>query len=96
MKTILATAALAVAIASPAFGQSYDPDLGSGNVAPYNYGQTNPTQGRTVRRVAPSAYARMPYDAYARTPSIRDGKRSPYAQYDTEGNLIDENMPGRW
>jgi hypothetical protein len=96
-KTVLATAALAVVIATPAFAQSYDPDLGSGNIVPY-YGQTNPNHGRTVRRAAPSdAYARTPYDAFARTPRVRNnGPRSPYAQYDTDGNLIDENMPGRW
>jgi hypothetical protein len=35
MKKLLAVAALAaIIIASPALAQSYDPDLGSGNIAP--------------------------------------------------------------
>jgi hypothetical protein len=33
MKTLIITTALAAIIASPAFAQSYDPDLGSGNVS---------------------------------------------------------------
>ena len=32
MRKIIVAAALATAIASPAFAQSYDPDLGSGNI----------------------------------------------------------------
>ena len=32
MKTLIMTTALAAIIASPAFAQSYDPDLGSGNI----------------------------------------------------------------
>jgi hypothetical protein len=35
MKKLLAAIALAaLVVASPAFAQSYDPDLGSGNIAP--------------------------------------------------------------
>jgi hypothetical protein len=29
-------------------------------------------------------------------PARRTRQRSPYAQFDTEGNLIDQDMPGRW
>ena len=36
MKKFITVAALATVLASPAFAQSYDPDLGSGNIAP-NY-----------------------------------------------------------
>ena len=34
MKMLVAAVAFATLIASPAFAQSYDPDIGSGNVAP--------------------------------------------------------------
>jgi hypothetical protein len=34
MNKILATVTVVVALASPAFAQSYDPDLGSGNIVP--------------------------------------------------------------
>ena len=34
MKKLIAAAAVATALASPAFAQSYDPDVGSGNIAP--------------------------------------------------------------
>ena len=34
MKMLVAAVALATLVASPAFAQSYDPDIGSGNVAP--------------------------------------------------------------
>ena len=33
MRTTIAAVALATLVASPAFAQSYDPDLGSGNIA---------------------------------------------------------------
>jgi len=34
MKKLIIATALAAAIASPAFAQSYDPSVGSGNIAP--------------------------------------------------------------
>jgi hypothetical protein len=34
MKTFLAAVALATLVASPAFSQSYDPDVGTGNITP--------------------------------------------------------------
>jgi len=37
MKKLLAAAALATALASPAFAQAYDPDVGSGNITPPLY-----------------------------------------------------------
>jgi opacity protein-like surface antigen len=39
MKKILVIAALAASLASPALAQSWDPDVGSGNIAPPPYGQ---------------------------------------------------------
>jgi len=36
MKTFIAALVLAGLVAFPAFAQSYDPDLGTGNIAPYS------------------------------------------------------------
>src|SRR5262249_1250729 len=35
MKKLIAAVALVMALASPAFAQSYNPDVGSGNIVPY-------------------------------------------------------------
>ena len=35
LRALVLGAAVAAALASPSFAQSYDPDLGSGNVRPY-------------------------------------------------------------
>ena len=40
MKKVLAISVLATSLASPALAQSWDPDVGSGNIAPAPYGQT--------------------------------------------------------
>lgn len=40
MKKLLSTIAIVVAIATPALAQSWDPDVGSGNVAPPPAGET--------------------------------------------------------
>jgi hypothetical protein len=76
---------LATVTLSPAFAQSYDPSIGSGNLnnVPYYRGDQTPRWS-------------SPYYAYAKTRHPGKAHRSPYAQYDSEGNLIDENMPGRW
>jgi hypothetical protein len=81
MRWLIAVAVASV-IAVPAFAQSDDPSIGSGNHLPYQ-GSLTPQRG-------------TPHDAYARTQRLGNKQRSPYAQYDTEGRLIDENMPGRW
>jgi opacity protein-like surface antigen len=74
MKKIFAAAAVAVAIASPAMAQSYDPSVGSGNIArnPYRNDLTNPHQGRAPGWTTP-------YDAYAQSPVSGNGNGSPYA-----------------
>ena len=38
MKRLLAIVAVAASVASPALAQSWDPDIGSGNIAPPPYG----------------------------------------------------------
>ena len=103
MKRILVAAAL-VAIASPALAQSYDPDLGSGNLDAAAYAsdshaqannRTHPVRHRTVRRASPSqAYAQVPQAAVP--PAFATGYRWPGASYDAYGYYIDPNSPGRW
>jgi len=39
MKKLLTAAAIATVLASPALAQSYDPDIGTGNIAPSAYAQ---------------------------------------------------------
>jgi opacity protein-like surface antigen len=39
MKKVLAIVALTASLASPALAQSWDPDVGSGNIAPPPYGE---------------------------------------------------------
>ena len=39
MKKLLSTIALVTVIATPALAQSWDPDVGSGNIAPAPYGE---------------------------------------------------------
>jgi hypothetical protein len=88
---LVAAMVFATLIASPALAQSYDPSVGSGNIAsaPYRVDQA-------PQSVHQAPQTGNPYAAYAQTPHARKGPRSPYAQYDQDGNLIDENMPGRW
>jgi len=105
MKRILVAAAL-LAIASPALAQSYDPDLGSGNLDAAAYAsdahaqannRTHPVRHRTVRRASPSqAYAQVPQAAVPRAPAFATGYRWPGARYDAYGYYIDPNSPGRW
>jgi hypothetical protein len=40
MKTLIAALALTTLIASPTFAQSWDPDVGTGNIVAAPYGQT--------------------------------------------------------
>jgi len=64
MKKILLLAA-ALGFASPAFAQSYDPSVGSGNIA-------------RAPSAPPSAY-RGPEGAFARVPPGGNHPRAPYA-----------------
>ena len=60
-----------VALASPAFSQSFDPDVGSGNIVPpaaqytpgYGYGQATPANRRAAQ--APTSA----FGAYAQEPA---------------------------
>ena len=106
-RTLFATAALVFAFAAPALAQSYDPDIGSGNLgsAPYarnrnnpiHNTQTIPTHRRTVRRAKPSeAHAQSPVETFSAAPAFGNGYRRPGAKYDADGRFIDQNSPGRW
>jgi hypothetical protein len=61
-KVILVAAALVMA--SPAFAQSYDPDVGSGNIAPAQ-------AATTVFPGAAGAYARVPSTSAVAPSSLR-------------------------
>jgi hypothetical protein len=65
MKMLIAAAALATLVASPAFAQSYDPDLGTGTIVQWNSSTAFPQpSGREgFARVAPRAPASA-YTAY--------------------------------
>jgi hypothetical protein len=65
MKKVLAIVALVASLASPAFAQSWDPDVGSGNIAPPPYGLNENgssiyqnDEGYLARAEAPRHFAR--------------------------------------
>ena len=65
MKKLIAAAAFATVLASPALAQSYDPDFGSGNIAPPLYAQ--------APRSASHAHARANYNSLAAFAQVRPG-----------------------
>ena len=96
-KMLYVAAALGAVIASPALAQSYDPDLGSGNIgnAPTTYSAPYQSAAGAYRGAAGAylgaagAYARVPYgvDPYSSAP--RGAARvSPNAVYHNEGQVI--------
>lgn len=66
MKKFIAAMALATLVASPVLAQSWDPDVGSGNIVPAPYGQTQdgystyqrPTNGYNAHAQAPRHHAK--------------------------------------
>jgi len=79
MKTTIAAVLLATAIASPAFAQSYDPDLGSGNLVQQ---RAEPTLRMRVDG-AHGAYARVGNDASV----IRRSFDNSYVGTDPDPNI---------
>ena len=64
MRKFLAAAVLATAFASPALAQSYDPELGTGNIAPLARGNVvSSNVVASADRGAASAYARVDFAA---------------------------------
>src|SRR5215204_1516466 len=64
MSKIVAALAIATVIASPAFAQSYDPSVGSGNIASSPY------------RSSPTVPNVKPHHAYAHTPRALQSPRT--------------------
>ncbi|MFL6935455.1 MAG: hypothetical protein ACJ8EJ_12505 [Xanthobacteraceae bacterium] len=68
MKTLIAAAALATLLAFPAFAQSYDPDLGTGNIVSWSDSAVSakhvPQRGHgSFARVVPGGAATTAYGA---------------------------------
>jgi hypothetical protein len=80
MKMLVAAVAFAMLVASPALAQSYDPDVGSGNIVPQadaaNYLRGPLYQGNQR--------------AFARVPGYR-GQVYHWPRYDAQG--VDQNAP---
>jgi hypothetical protein len=78
MNKLIAAVALATVLASPAFAQSYDPDLGTGNIAAQIEAPASRSDAQgayaQVRHGAPAAVHRLNRDGGARL-------QSPYAAY---------------
>jgi len=72
MKKLLATVALVTVLATPALAQAWDPDVGSGNIAPPPYGETEngasiyQNDGFNARAEAPRAMHRSHVKAHAK------------------------------
>jgi hypothetical protein len=94
MKMLVAAVALATLVASPAFAQSYDPDIGSGNIVPpYDDPEVPSTvlwgnSGSAYAQAYPGqyeAYAQVSpfwgYDAYASVPFFGFGGYAPAAPF---------------
>ena len=79
MKMLAAAVALAALVASPAFAQSYDPDLGTGNVAPTS---DDPAYVAAPNQGAFGAFARVPEGGHTSR-----SHRAAAAVYDLQGNF---------
>src|SRR5262245_59616346 len=80
MKMLLAGVAFATLVASPAFAQSYDPDIGTGNIAGFSnstaYASTSPRNLRLMAsRSAYGSFAAVtPFDAPTVVPNARKAR----------------------
>ena len=80
-KTLLAAAAFVFVAAAPAFAQSYDPDVGSGNLDswPYTSNPDNPYADRATQTSPYGAYGFDPsFGAYGFDPSYGAYGYVPY------------------
>jgi len=91
MRTIIAAAALATIVASPAFAQSYDPSVGSGNIAP----RVTAPAPRVLYRGAHGAFAQVPYRAPVGH-SFNGNRRSFDPDPNIQFQLNREAEQGRW
>ena len=92
MKTIIAAATLAALISSPAFAQSYDPSVGSGNIAPRAQTQVPTLQMKL--QGAQGAYAQVGNGSAAVIQFSGNGTTDPDANIRFELNR--ETLEGRW
>jgi len=93
MKTILTAVAFATLIASPSFAQSYDPSVGSGNIAPQAQASTLQLKFHRGTR-AQDAFASVPYGSRVIVESPRGGSTDPDANIRFQLNR--ESLEGRW
>jgi hypothetical protein len=92
MKKIIAVVAFATLIASPAFAQSYDPSVGSGNIAPQAQAST---LHLNLHHGPHAAYAQVPNGGAAIVHfSGRHGTSDPPANLRFQ--LHRESLQGRW
>jgi hypothetical protein len=92
MKTIIAAATFATLIASPAFAQSYDPSVGSGNIAPKVQVQAPTLQMKL--QAAQGAYAQVQNGGSAVVQFSGNGAADPDANIRFQLNR--ETLEGRW
>ena len=91
MRTTIAAVALATIIASPALAQSYDPSVGSGNIA------AQVTAPRYTPYVgAHGAYAQVPRGAPLAGYSFNRNRRSFDPDPNIRFQLNRESEQGRW
>jgi hypothetical protein len=81
-KVVLAAACVVALAASPAFAQSYDPDIGTGNLnsAPYTTDPDNP--------YADPATQLSPYGAYGFAPSYGAYDWSPFGAVEAPAPVV--------
>jgi hypothetical protein len=80
MKFLAAAAVLATLVASPAFAQSYDPDIGTGNIVPWGgspaYSQGYQPDANASARVVPGRrQVQSPYNAFGAVTPLGDPQR---------------------
>jgi hypothetical protein len=83
MKAIIAAAAVAAAIASPAFAQTFDPEHGTGN------GVAHSAPSTTMRDGATSPFAWAPSGRRVKTSAVAQGRG--LAEF---GDSTDHLLPG--
>ena len=87
-QTLAASSVLALVIATPAFGQSYDHSIGSGNLAAWPYvGKSVQSQhaAPTLRHPKPRG---VPAEAYAKEPVGAVPVIPQLPEYDGQGALF--------
>jgi hypothetical protein len=85
MNKFLAAMAVVIAVgSSPVLAQSWDPDVGSGNIAPPPYGETN--NGASIYQ-----HDSRGFDAHAEAPR-RGAKVNRSKEFRASNQVIDDNQ----